>query len=296
MVMRHETEYLIGADPELFIMDVRKGTYRSAHDIVPGSKHSPFAVARGAIQPDGTAAEFNILPAKTVEEFTHNITSTLSSLQKIISDRNVDLRLRVIPTAIFDGDYFKTLPAEAIVFGCTPDYNAYTSKPNKFKGTSEPYRTGAGHVHLGWTIGENPDDTGHIFDCMQMTRQLDSCLYFSSQLFDSDTQRRTLYGKIGAFRPKPYGVEYRSISNAWVADPDLHIWVFNTTKWAAELLDREGVQLWEDKAVKEHINDARNDVEHARADLLDLHMELVERLEMPKLPEAYLTANYGEDK
>lgn len=294
MSVRRETEYLIGADPELFVMDVKSGAFRSAHDLLPGSKQSPFAVDKGAVQPDGTAAEFNILPAKTVDEFTVNITSVLVSLQNMVHARNPDLRLKVIPTAHFDAEYFKGLPAEALAFGCTPDFDAWTSKKNTFRGTNKPYRTGAGHIHIGWTEGEKTDDTAHIFDCMQMTRQLDSCLYFSSLLWDLDKERRTLYGKIGAFRPKSYGVEYRSISNAWIADPDLHVWVFNTALWAAKTLDHYGVQLWEDKIVKEHIEDARAGIDHARADLIDLHEELVDRLEMPRLPEVYLDTNYGE--
>lgn len=295
MSARRETEYLVGADPELFVMDGKTGAFRSAHDLLPGSKESPFRVNNGAVQPDGTAAEFNIDPAKSVKEFTDNITSVLVSLQNMVNSRNPDLRLKVIPTAYFDPEYFKGLPAEALAFGCTPDFDAWTSKANKFKGTLKPYRTGAGHVHLGWTEGEKTDDPMHIFDCMQMTRQLDSCLYFSSLLWDLDTERRTLYGKIGAFRPKSYGVEYRSISNAWVADPDLHVWIFNTTKWAAKLLDQTGVNLWEDKLVNEHIEDARAGVDNSRADLIDLHLELVDRLEMPMLPNAYLELDYGDE-
>lgn len=294
MSVRRETEYLVGADPELFVMDIKSGAFRSAHDLIPGSKQSPFKVPKGAIQPDGTAAEFNIEPAKTVKDFTENITEVLINLQNMINERNPDLRLKVIPTAYFDQEYFKSLPAEALAFGCTPDFDAWTSKKNSFRGTNKPYRTGAGHVHVGWTEGEKMDDTAHIYDCMQMTRQLDATLYFASLLWDLDDQRRTLYGKIGAFRPKPYGVEYRSVSNAWVADPDLHVWVFNTTKWAAKLLDHEGVKLWEDKLVAEHVEDARCGVDNARADLLDLHLELVDRFEMPMLPEAYLEPDYGD--
>lgn len=293
MSARPVPEYYVGADPELFVVDINTNSFRSAHNLIPGSKDQPFAVPKGAIQPDGTAAEFNILPAKTVGEFCDHITSVLQSLQKHIGDKDPNLRLRVVPTAHFDPVYFSKLPNKATLFGCTPDYNAYTSKQNVFDGTDRPYRTGAGHIHLGWTENEDPDDVAHRYDCMQMTKQLDASLYFSSLLWDLDNERRTLYGKIGAFRPKSYGVEYRSISNAWVADPDLHIWVFNTTKWAAKLLDQEDVELFEDKLVREHIADARANVEHSRNDLIDLHLELVERLEMPKLPEIYLDQAYG---
>jgi hypothetical protein len=35
-------------------------------------------------------------------------------------------------------------------------------------------------------------------------------------LWDSDKKRRELYGALGAYRPKSYGVEYRVLSNAWL--------------------------------------------------------------------------------
>src|SRR5690606_35310738 len=71
--------YSIGCDPELFLVD-GKGNFRSAHDLIPGSKLQPFKVEKGFIQPDGTSAEFNIDAAVTEEEFTTNIKTVLKSL------------------------------------------------------------------------------------------------------------------------------------------------------------------------------------------------------------------------
>ena len=45
-------------------------------------------------------------------------------------------------------------------------------------------------------------------------------------------ERRELYGKMGAMRPKPYGLEYRVLSNFWVFDKELIKWVFNQTRLA----------------------------------------------------------------
>ncbi len=39
-------------------------------------------------------------------------------------------------------------------------------------------------------------------------------------MYDKDTERRGMYGKAGAFRPKPYGVEYRTLSNAWLSNDE----------------------------------------------------------------------------
>src|SRR3546814_9474953 len=38
-----------------------------------------------------------------------------------------------------------------------------------------------------------------------------------------------MYGAAGAFRTKPYGVEYRVLSNAWLKDSKLMSWVYKNT-------------------------------------------------------------------
>jgi hypothetical protein len=38
-----------------------------------------------------------------------------------------------------------------------------------------------------------------------------------------------MYGQAGAFRIKPYGMEYRVLSNAWLQTPELMGWVYDNT-------------------------------------------------------------------
>lgn len=63
---------------------------------------------------------------------------------------------------------------------------------------------------------------------------MDLYLGVPSILMDGDTDRRRLYGKAGAYRSKPYGVEYRTLSSFWVADPKLIGWAFEQTMRAVE--------------------------------------------------------------
>jgi len=51
-------------------------------------------------------------------------------------------------------------------------------------------------------------------------KQLDWYLGGWSTQVDPDTVRRNLYGKSGAMRFKPYGVEYRVLSNFWLTSAD----------------------------------------------------------------------------
>lgn len=246
-------QVLIGTDPELFLKD-ESGRYVSAHDLIPGSKHQPHRVERGALQPDGVAAEFNTDPAATADEFLANIDQVIEQLESTFKTLRPDLTIAITPTATFEKEYFDGLPMVATILGCTPDYNAYTGGENDPPSTTEPFRTGSGHIHVGWGRGFKPNHKEHFEKCRLMVKQLDTVLYVSSLLWDSDDKRRTLYGKIGCFRPKVYGVEYRPLSNSYLQSKEIQRSVFEITKRCSELFLNEGVALFEDTYAAEIVN------------------------------------------
>ena len=59
-------------------------------------------------------------------------------------------------------------------------------------------------------------------------------MLFRSVIADQGHLRKQLYGKAGAFRPKPYGVEYRVLSNFWIFDKEKTNTVWNLTERAVE--------------------------------------------------------------
>lgn len=218
----------IGCDPELFIYSNHSKEFKSAHLYVPGNKKSPVKVPRGAIQVDGVAAEFNIVPARTQKEFIRNVRNVVSLLERVIRKHDPDLELRATPTAYFNAEVFEAFPPEVKLLGCEPDYNAYTKKVNPKPETNEPFRTGAGHIHIGW---QNEDEIAdaHFETCCDLVRNLDVVLANSEPAWDKDQKRRELYGKMGAFRPKTYGVEYRVLSNAWLNAEETVKYVYDAT-------------------------------------------------------------------
>lgn len=202
---------LIGCDPELFV--TKDGKPVSAHGIIAGNKKEPHKVKKGAVQVDGMALEFNIDPADTYRRFSGNIDAVLSQLRSMVPE---DLQFQITPVAYFDEDYIKQQPSEATELGCEPDYNAWTGKVNPTPDASVSFRTASGHIHIGWTEGMDIRDPDHIEACEMLVKQLDVVLGSMSLMWDKDDKRRELYGKLGAYRPKPYGVEYRVLSNAWL--------------------------------------------------------------------------------
>lgn len=235
----------IGTDPEVFVKNA-SGFFVSGHDLIPGTKEMPFPVGCGAVQVDGLALEFNTNPASTAEEFMTNIKNVMSQMEGMFKTTYPEYSIEISPTATFDQEYFDGLPETTRVLGCTPDFNAYTGVENDPPHTDEPFRTGAGHVHIGWGGDHDVEDEKHFSLCRDLVKQLDTILYPNSLLWDSDEKRRTLYGKIGSFRPKFYGVEYRPLSNAYLKTPITQKRVFDISKKASELLLNEGIKLFED--------------------------------------------------
>jgi hypothetical protein len=223
------TRILIGSDPEIFVMD-ENGQFRSGHDLIPGTKEQPHPVPCGAIQVDGVACEFNIDPASTAQEFSKNIRLVMNSLEEFVKGIQPGYSLEITPTAHFEKIYFESLPEEVKKLGCTPDFCAYTGEENESPETTEPFRTGAGHIHIGWGDGGYFPDEQHMKTCIGLVKELDCSLYASSLMWDHDTKRRSLYGKVGAFRPKPYGLEYRPLSNAYLTEKKTQEYVFEVTK------------------------------------------------------------------
>ena len=207
-------EFLIGADPECFIIEKATGKLVSAHGMLPGDKDNPYPVKHGAIQVDGMAAEFNIDPAATEDEFVRNVKDVLDQIRLHLG---VKYDLVFIPTAHFGKALIDAQPMEAKILGCDPDFNAYTHKQNPMPNVETPYRTGAGHIHIGWTNGVDISNKQHLGMCEHLIRNLDHYSMWT-MLHDEDTTRRMLYGKAGAYRPKSYGVEYRTPSNFWLSD------------------------------------------------------------------------------
>ena len=224
-------ELLIGADPEFFVR--QGGKYVSAYNMIAGTKEEPFPVMNGAVQVDGNALEINITPAARSADFIYNLNTVMTQLKGMISS---DCTIEIVPAVKFDPEYMATLPAEALRLGCDPDFNAYEKKTNPSPNAASNLRTAAGHIHVGWCQDVEKFSIEHFDACCTLVKQLDFFLGLVSTILDPDTERKQMYGKAGAFRPKSYGVEYRVLSNFWMEDDKLKELVFNNTKMAFEWL------------------------------------------------------------
>lgn len=224
----------VGADPEVFVK--KNNCFVSGYKLIEGTKVKPFKVDKGAVQVDGMALEFNIDPAHTLNQFRTNINEVLKKLKSMVPEHEISINSFVE----FEKKYFDSQPEEAKELGCDPDFNAWTLEVNPAAKQDNIYRMAGGHVHVGWTKDKNPQDFSHVHSCGLVCRELDFYLGLPSLFLDKDNRRRESYGKAGCFRPKTYGVEYRTLSNFWIKNDKTIEWVFNSVqKCMRNLIDHK---------------------------------------------------------
>lgn len=268
-------QIMIGADPELFVK--QGGKHVSGYGLIQGDKANPFKVEGGAVQVDGMALEFNIDPTDTEDGFVTNIRTVIRQLQGMVPD----YELAADPVAQFTRAYLKTQPEDALELGCDPDFDAWEGgAANPRPDGNVSFRTGGGHVHVGWTKDMDIEDPGHREAAMMLAKELDVYLGLPSLFWDREDKRRSMYGKAGAYRVKHYGMEYRSLSNAWVRNEDLIRLVFRNTKRAVtQLLEGKSAAEQYSRHIRTAIN--RNDRDLAKAIIQALRANY-EEVEIPE--------------
>ena len=203
---------LVGTDPEVFVAE--HGKIISAIGLVGGTKEVPSPVNKGALQEDNVLAEFNIDPAHSEEEFIVNINEVLTALQGRIGEGR-----EIVVQSSHTFTKKELDHPQAQVFGCDPDFNAWTKSINPPPPQGGLLRTAGGHVHVGY-----PDPVSN--KSYALVRLCDYLLGLPSVILDTDHTRREMYGAAGACRVKVYGFEYRTLSNFWLQHEEYTRWVY----------------------------------------------------------------------
>ena len=240
------------------------GPYRSAY---PGLHwDNPEAIYCPHHVPaywDGAQAEFAPWAKSCLETLHFGTREGLKSvlayarmkdpLAKLTLRNVVELPQRVLTTA---DDKF-------IRFRCSQSFNIYDDAGEGIADAREyKYRCAGGHIHLGWKRKLTAPGIEQIM------RGLDGVLGVigvSLAAGIDNPERRVMYGRAGEFRLPSYGIEYRVLSNFWLAHPALSMLVFDLARAIVRLSESGLFNIcW--VASEQEIRDVINncDVEGAR--------------------------------
>lgn len=211
----------LGSDPEVFLQNAA-GKPISAIGYINADKWHPMQIpdmpTGYTLQEDNVSLEYGIPPAATVEEFIGSINSVMAKSLDYLPE----LSFSKMSCLIFPKDQMEHPLAH--IFGCEPDFNAWTMKENvKPQPTHAFMRTAGGHIHV--ETDQPP---------ISVIRRMDLFLGVPSILMDNGEERKKMYGAAGAHRVKSYGVEYRTLSNFWIFEEKLIRWVWNNTQRALD--------------------------------------------------------------
>jgi hypothetical protein len=97
---------------------------------------------------------------------------------------------------------------------------------------------------------------------MLMLQYIDAYVGIPSIIYDTDAERRKLYGKAGCFRLTKYGFEYRTLSSYWIGSPKRMQFIWNQLMRALNAFEQRCI-LPDCSLVRDSINN--NDIQTANA-------------------------------
>jgi hypothetical protein len=224
---------LIGCDPEVFILNSEDGKPLSAEGLIGGTKHQPIwnKAMTHSLQEDNVMAEIGIKAANTKEDFSNRIQQALDDITHVKG-----FKISLSANENFEKAMLET--PQASESGCTPDFNVYERSMNTPVDLSSiTTRYAGGHIHIG--LGKRHNTWMHEYDPELLIKAMDWYvglpLMRKEGVYKSKLQQ---YRRLGNFRVKPYGVEYRSPSNSWIFSDKSRKDIFKRTTKAVEMCNK----------------------------------------------------------
>jgi Phage phiEco32-like COOH.NH2 ligase-type 2 len=260
-------ELYIGSDPEIFAED-EDGQLIPAFNFL-GSKTKPtVANATNGQGPnnmywDGFQAEFETAASHCMGWHGDSLQNGLKGLHNALKVYNPKAKLSVKTVFDIPQKVLAEAKAEHVAFGCNKSLNVYGAEGFTAPGHEVPYRSAGGHIHIGFQGAKFT--TKEIEDAV---KAMDAVLGVAAvSMFGNydDKRRRLMYGLAGEYRLPKHGLEYRTLSNAWLFHPVTANIVFDLARSAFKFGQSGLFKYW--KATEQETQDCINtcDVKKARA-------------------------------
>lgn len=234
----------IGSDPEIFLgtpsnMPGLPAELLPAFDVLPSIK-APLITKtsvesfQNSIYWDGYQAEFNVYAGTCLSWGVDSVQNALTSMLTHVKNKHPNAKYLAKTTMDIPLERLMNDAEEHVAFGCNPSFNVYGMEGIKNNGREVAFRSAGGHIHFG-VLG---------MDIKNTVKALDMILGVASVALlgkYDDPRRRTMYGLAGEYRTPKHGLEYRTLSNAWMFHPlAMHI-IFDLARIAFALAREQDI-------------------------------------------------------
>lgn len=234
--------FRLGSDPEIFCED-EKGIVIPAFNFLSSKADKTTLTAIGnpsysnaehgnkPLYWDGFQAEFETSAQHCLGWHVDSVHLGLRGLYEHLMKYNPKGKLSSRTVMYVTQDMLDNAAPEHVAFGCMPSKNAYGLGGLQSEGRDVLFRPAGGHIHFG--IGKHSDEY-----YTQIVKTLDAIIGVACvSLFQSfdNPERRKLYGLAGEYRTPPHGLEYRTLSNAWLTHPLIMNLVFDIARECVHL-------------------------------------------------------------
>jgi phiEco32-like amidoligase-type 2 protein len=246
------TQVMFGSDPEGFLNE-RNDVIGSELVIPDGG----IQTNGGRIVRDGVQFELHPLPEPTVAGLGHNLSRILTVLEQTANRAGKQLNFSGLVTV--KEKQLQRLAPESQVLGCAPSENIYDVPPIDVDGRTYRKRSSGGHIHLGMTAPIYIPEEG-VDHRQRAVALLDVLVGNTGVMLDRDKgarERRKNYGRAGEHRRPEHGLEYRTLSNFWLAGYPVMSLMFGMSRFAVAILQETL---------------AGNDLERELAGMVDLRL------------------------
>jgi hypothetical protein len=224
----------IGTDPEVLLLDGH-GKPTASCGLFGGDKGRPIplmSLGNGySLQEDNVSLEWGVPPSTNVGDFVASIELSLAAIKQVAARKG--LFVANAAGLVYTSEALSHPKAHQ--FGCSPDYDAYSHgsmlpriDPMDLYVQGGRWGFAGGHIHIGYNRQAPAFVAAGLCDAF---------IGLPSVRWDKQGVRRQYYGSAGRFRPTAYGVEYRTLSNAWVFSGEITTYIGQTVFELGALLN-----------------------------------------------------------
>lgn len=223
-----------GTDPEIFVED-KAGNVIPAFNFLKSKKEDNHTYW------DGFQTEFFVHASVCLDEVTKSIYNGLKRVMRLAKQYNTDAKLSLKTVMEIPYEMLQAAKDEHVSLGCAPSFNIYGMKGEQVADPRQlTSRSTGGHLHFG-TGGLDNESLNRVIKAMDAIIGVSCVALF--QKFDNPTRRR-LYGLAGEYRLPPHGIEYRTLSNAWLMHPFITQIVFDISRKAVIVGMNDYLKHW----------------------------------------------------